>query len=73
MIVKLKMRGMATKKNEIMGNFGLSGLSSKLRYIDFLNENTQIRLDNGQNKFIVWCIHYLRFFKRIIRIIKEKN
>ena len=73
MIVKFKMKGMATNKNEVMGHFGLSGLSSRLKYIDYLNENTQIRLDNGQNKFIVWCIHYLRFFKRIFRIIKEKN
>ena len=73
MIVKFKMKGMATNKSEIMGQFGLSGLSSRLKYIDYLNENTQIRLDNGQNKFIVWCIHYLRFLKRIFRIIKEKN
>tara|TARA_Y100001970_G_C14220489_1_gene852370 strand:+ start:30 stop:782 length:753 start_codon:yes stop_codon:yes gene_type:complete len=73
MIVKLKMKGMATHKNEVMGHFGLNGLSSRLKYIDYLNENTQIRLDNGQNKFIVWCIHYLRFLKRVFRIIKEKN
>ena len=73
MIVKFKMKGMATNKNEVMGYFGLNGLSSKLKYIDYLNENTQIRLDNGQNKFFVWCIHYLRFFKRVFRIIKEQS
>tara|TARA_B100001121_G_scaffold268204_1_gene251972 strand:- start:3447 stop:4199 length:753 start_codon:yes stop_codon:yes gene_type:complete len=73
MIVKEKMNGMATQKNEILGNFGLYGLSSKLRYIDYLNENTQIRLDNGQNKILVWTIHYLRLIKRIFRVIKEKN
>jgi glycosyltransferase involved in cell wall biosynthesis len=72
MIVNLKLKGMATKKNEILGNFGLNGLSSRLKYIDYLNENTQIRLDNGQNKFVVWGIHYLRFFKRILKIIKER-
>ena len=53
MIVKNKMNGIATKKNEILGKFGLHGLSSRLRYIDYLNENTQIRLDNGQNKIFV--------------------
>ena len=42
MIVKEKMNGMATQKNEILGNFGLYGLSSKLRYIDYLNENNSI-------------------------------
>ena len=73
MIVNLKMNGMATKKNEILGYFGPDGISSRLKYINYLNENTQIRLDNGQNKLIVWCIHYLRFFKRIIKIINEKN
>ena len=55
------MKGIATKKNEVLGKFGLYGLSSRLRYIDYLNENTQVRLDNGQNKILVWCIHYLRF------------
>ena len=72
MIVKLKMVGKATKKNEVLGHFGLDGLSSRLKYIDYLNENTQIRLDNGQNKLVVWVIHYLRFFKRLLRIVKEK-
>jgi len=72
MIVKLKMKGASTRKNEIMGYFGPNGLSSKLKYIDYLNENTKIRLDNGQNPIIVWIIHYLRFFKRLTRIIKEK-
>jgi len=71
MIVKLKMIGMATKKNEILGFFGPFGLSSRLRYIDYLNENTRIRLDNGQNKIIVWIIHFLRLSKRIFRVIKE--
>ena len=39
MIVKHKMKGMATKKNEVFGNFRLGGLSSRIRYIDFLKEN----------------------------------
>ena len=73
MIVKFEMKGIATNKNEILGYFGPSGLSSRLKYIDYLNENTQIRLDNGQNKLIVWCIHYLRFLKRLFRIIKENK
>ena len=72
MIVKFKMKGVSTKKNELMGYFGPNGLSSKLKYIDYLNENTKIRLDNGQNPIIVWIIHYLRFFKRLTKIIKEK-
>ena len=48
------MKGMATKKNEVLGNFRLGGLSSSIKYIDFLRENNQIRLDNGQNKIVVF-------------------
>jgi len=71
MIVKHKMVGAATKKNEVLGFFNPYGFSSTIRYIDYLNENTLIRLNNGQNKIIVWIIHFLRFSKRIFRIIKE--
>jgi len=71
MIVKFKLIGTSTEKNEIMGFFNPHGLSSRLRYIDYLNENTRIRLDNGQNKIIVWIIHFLRLSKRIFRVIKE--
>jgi len=70
MIVKHKMKGMATKKNEVFGNFRLGGLSSSIKYIDFLKENNQIRLDNGQNKIVVFVIFFLRIirnFKRLIR------
>ena len=73
MIVKMKMKGMATKKDEILGNFYTEGLSSRIKYIDYLNENTLIRLDNGQNKFIVKIIHFLRYIKRLKLILKEKN
>ena len=73
MIVKLKMKGMATKKNEIMGHFRTDGFSSRIKYIDYLNENTLIRLDNGQNKFIVKMIHFFRYIKRIKIILKQKK
>ena len=55
------------KKNEIFGKFRSGGLSSKIKYIDFLNECTQIRLDNKQNFFIV----YLIFFARLLRNFKK--
>ena len=73
MIVKLKMKGMATKKKEVLGFFRPGGLSSKIKYIDFLNENTLIRLNNGQNKIIVKIIYFLRYIKRIKQIYQEKN
>ena len=73
MIIKFKMKGISTKKNEILGYFSPSGLSSKIKYIDYLNENTQIRLDNGQNKFLVKIIYFLRYMKRLKLILKQKK
>ena len=71
MIVKNKMIGIATKKNEVLGFFNPYGFSSTIRYIDYLNENTQIRLDNGQNKIIVWIIHFLRLSKEFLELLKK--
>jgi len=68
MIVKHKMTGVATKKDEIFGVFRQGGLSSSIKYIDFLKENTQIRLDNGQNRifvFIIFILRLIRNFKRL--------
>tara|TARA_B110000238_G_C15987015_1_gene378592 strand:+ start:53 stop:787 length:735 start_codon:yes stop_codon:yes gene_type:complete len=68
MIVKNKMIGVATKKTEIFGRFRPGGLSSRIRYIDFLKENSQIRIDNGQNKFIVLSIFILRLLRNFTRL-----
>jgi len=70
LIVKKKMIGIATKKNEVFGRFRSGGLSSRIRYIDFLKECTQIRLDNGQNFFLVYLIFFARFFRNITKIFK---
>ena len=70
MIVKKKMIGIATKKNEILGKFRAGGLSDQIKYIDFLRENFKIRLDNGQNKYYLYLIFLLRIlrnFKRLFR------
>ena len=71
MIVKHKLKGVATKKNEVLGIFRRGGFSSKVNFFDHLSECTKIRIDNGQNKFFVWIIHFLRLSKRIFRVIKE--
>ena len=65
------MKGIATKKNEIIGYFRPGGISDKIKYIDYLNENTKIRLDNNQNYILVKIIHILRYLKRI-RLIKSQ-
>ncbi len=73
MIVKMKMKGIATKKNDILGYFSPGGISSRIKYIDYLNENTLIRLNNRQNKVVVKIIHILRYMKRIKLILKENK
>jgi glycosyltransferase involved in cell wall biosynthesis len=70
MIVKLKFKGMATKKNEIFGKFRSGGISSRLGFLEYLNENTQIRIDNGQNVIFVYIIFLIRFIKNIRKILK---
>ena len=70
MIVKNKMVGIATKKNEIFGKFRQGGLSSKIKYLDFLKENNRIRINNGQNILFVYLIFVLRLlrnFKNLFR------
>ena len=69
-IEKKKMKGVATSKDEIIGKFRQGGLSSRIRYLDFLRENNKIRINNGQNILIVYLIFILRLirnFKNIFR------
>ena len=46
------MKGMATKSNEILGEFAKGGFSSKINYVDHLIDLNKIRIDNNQNKFL---------------------
>jgi hypothetical protein len=66
------MKGISTKKNEVMGFFRPGGLSDQIKYIDYLQENTNIRLDNNQNFFIVMLIYFLRYIKRW-KLIKKQS
>ncbi len=70
MIVKKKMIGKATKKNEILGKFRQGGLSSRISYLDFLRENNKIRINNGQNIVIVYLIFILRLLRNFKNIFK---
>ena len=68
MIVHHKLKGVGTKKNELFGIFRRGGYSSKIKFIDHLFETTKIRLDNGQNKFLILVIFILKFFKNFKRL-----
>ena len=69
MIVKYKLKGMATKKNEIFGKFRRGGFSSKISFMDYLSETIKIRLDNGQNILLVSTIFLLKYAKYLINKI----
>ena len=69
MIKKKKFKGVATKKNEVFGKFRRGGLSSKIKFLDYLKECNNIRIDNGQNKLIVYLIFLIRFLKGINKVI----
>ena len=49
MIVKKKLKGMATKRNEIIGIFRRGGFSSTIPYRKMFVEELKIRYDNGQS------------------------
>jgi glycosyltransferase involved in cell wall biosynthesis len=49
MIVKKKMIGTNTRKNEVLGKFDMNGLSSKINILSFYYQEIKIRYDNGQN------------------------
>ena len=69
MIVHFKLKGMATKKEEILGKFRSGGISSRLSYIKYLKENTKIRIDNGQNIIFVYLIFLARFLRNFRKVI----
>ena len=61
MIVHHKMKGIASKKEELFGIFQRGGFSSRVNFFDHLVECTRIRLDNKQNKFMVLITVIIKF------------
>ena len=70
MIVKKKMSGIATKKNEIVGIFRRGGFSSTISYRRSFLEELRIRYDNNQNILNIMVIAIYKFFKHFKKIIK---
>ena len=68
LIVKFKMKGMITKKNETISKFDTSGYSSKLSLFEHMIEETNIRINNKQNKIIVLIMFVLKFLKHYFKI-----
>ena len=68
MIVKEKLKGIATKKYEQFGIFRRGGFSSTIDFKDHFFEEIKIRLDNKQNKFLVFLIIMYKFFKHFKKL-----
>ena len=61
MIVKHKLKGIGTKKDELFGIFRRGGWSSQQDFFEHAAECTKIRLDNGQNKLMVLLTFIIKF------------
>jgi glycosyltransferase involved in cell wall biosynthesis len=61
MIVKEKMLGMATSKDEIIGEFRRGGFSSTISFWKLFKEEILIRYDNGQNLILILIIFIYKF------------
>lgn len=70
MIVKKKMLGVATKKNEVLGIFRRGGFSSKIKYRKLFYEELKIRYDNNQNLLLIMFIALYKLIKNFYKIIK---
>jgi len=69
MIVKKKMKGISTKKDEITGIFRRGGFSSKIKYRKLLFEELRIRFNHGQNIILILVLFVHKLitnFKKII-------
>ncbi|MDC1011067.1 glycosyltransferase family 2 protein [Candidatus Pelagibacter sp.] len=68
MIVKKKLQGIGTKKEEVFGTFRRGGYSSTINFFDHFKEEIQIRLDNGQNKILILIIFIYKYLRNISKI-----
>ena len=68
MIVQEKLKGIATKKNEIIGIFRRGGFSSISPYRKQFYEELRIRYNNDQNIFLILIIALYKFMKHFKKI-----
>ena len=68
MIAKMKMKGMATKKNEVVGIFRRGGYSSTIPYKKLFFEEIKIRYNNNQNLFLLLIIIIYKVIKHFRKL-----
>lgn len=73
MIVNFKLKGMSTKKEEVLGEFSKGGFSSKINYIRHLNDLNKIRINNNQNKIFVYMLYIFKIIKKPYKFFSSLN
>jgi glycosyltransferase involved in cell wall biosynthesis len=64
MIVKKKMNGISTKKNELIGKFDLNGISSKLPFYKHYFYEMKVRFNNGQNIIYLMILYVVKILNK---------
>ena len=61
--------GTGTRKNEIIGHFRKVGgsYSSTFSFEEHINEEIKIRLNNNQNRFIIFLIIINNYLRKILK------
>lgn len=70
LIVKNKIKGIATKRTDVIGSFRPGGFSSNLSFFDRLFMELKIRFNNKQNIFDLFIIFFGRCFFQIKNKLK---
>ena len=68
MLLKNKMSGTSTKKNELVGIFEMGGYSQKITMIEHIFEEARIRIKNKQNVFYVLILSFLRIIRNFYQL-----
>ena len=70
MIVNFNLKGISTKKDEVLGEFSKGGFSSKINYITHLKDLNKIRIDNNQSKIFVYILYFIKIIKKPKKFLK---
>ena len=63
------MIGKSTKKNEVIGEFDLNGISSAVPFYKTYFYEMKIRYDNGQNIIFLFFLFIIKIINKIRNII----
>ena len=72
MIVNKKLRGISTKKNELVGKFDSKGISGRLSFYRTLKEEIIIRYENNQNVLFLLFLIIIKVINKIKNVIFPK-